>query len=105
MSAVKAPAKGTVTGPGNDTWFLDDASEANNMLHDLASTWPGLEVTTASPAGKPAAAIVTEAEWVGADLIVVGNKHMQGMSRVLGAVAAEVAHHAPCDVLIVKTAD
>jgi nucleotide-binding universal stress UspA family protein len=28
---------------------------------------------------------------------------MQGMQRVLGAVANEIVHHAPCDVLVVKT--
>lgn len=38
-------------------------------------------------------------------MIVVGNKRTQGLSRVLGAVAGEIAHNAPCDVLIVKTVE
>ena len=36
-------------------------------------------------------------------MIIVGNRRMQGMGRLLGSVANEVAHNAPCDVLIVKT--
>jgi nucleotide-binding universal stress UspA family protein len=47
--------------------------------------------------------LIQEAERVGATLIVVGNKNMHGIGRVLGSVANDVAHHAPCDVLIVKT--
>jgi len=58
------------------------------------------EVTTAVGSGKAADVICAEAERVGADLIVVGNKRTQGMSRVLGAVAAKVVSHTPCDVHI-----
>jgi nucleotide-binding universal stress UspA family protein len=36
-------------------------------------------------------------------MIVVGNRRMQGLGRLLGSVANDVAHHAPCDVHIVKT--
>jgi nucleotide-binding universal stress UspA family protein len=53
--------------------------------------------------GKPADALVEEAKRLGADLIVVGNRRVQGIGRVLGSVATDVAHHAPCDVYIVKT--
>ncbi len=38
-----------------------------------------------------------------ADLIVVGNKGMQGGRRFLGSVPNTVSHHAPCSVLIVDT--
>ena len=44
-----------------------------------------------------------EHERVGADMIVVGNRRMQGVQRILGAVANDIAHHAQCDVLVVKT--
>jgi nucleotide-binding universal stress UspA family protein len=40
---------------------------------------------------------------IGADLIVVGNRRVQGIGRLLGSVATDVAQHAPCDVYIVKT--
>jgi nucleotide-binding universal stress UspA family protein len=53
--------------------------------------------------GDAANAICDVATEVGADLIVVGNKGMSGMRRVLGSVPNSVAHHAPCDVLIAFT--
>ena len=52
---------------------------------------------------RPAAALIDEARRIDADLIVVGNVRMQGIGRVLGSVGNEVVHHAPCNVLIVKT--
>jgi nucleotide-binding universal stress UspA family protein len=36
-------------------------------------------------------------------MIVVGNRRMRGIGRVLGSVANSVAHNAPCDVYIAKT--
>jgi nucleotide-binding universal stress UspA family protein len=54
-------------------------------------------------AGSPADAIVKVAEQVGADLIVVGNRGMKGVRRVLGSVPNSVAHSANCSVLIVDT--
>jgi nucleotide-binding universal stress UspA family protein len=54
--------------------------------------------------GDPADAIIDAAEEEGADLIVVGNRGMQGAKRfLLGSVPNRVAHHAPCSVLIVHT--
>ncbi|KII27016.1 universal stress protein UspA, partial [Arthrobacter sp. AK-YN10] len=62
-----------------------------------------LEVTYSSARGKPGEALVKEAEIHDARLIVVGNRRMQGIGRVLGSVANTVAHTAPCDVYIAKT--
>jgi nucleotide-binding universal stress UspA family protein len=59
--------------------------------------------TTHALPGDPAAAILQVANEVNADLIVVGNKRMQGAARVLGSVPNDIAHRAPCAVLIVKT--
>ena len=53
--------------------------------------------------GKPATAFVDEAIRLDARLIVVGNRRVQGVGRILGSVASSVAAHAPCDVYIVKT--
>ncbi len=53
--------------------------------------------------GDPADAIVRVADQIGADLIVVGNKGMKGVRRVLGSVPNSVAHQANCSVLIVDT--
>lgn len=52
----------------------------------------------------PAEAIIDVAETIGADLIVVGNQGMTGAKRfLLGSVPNRIAHHSPCDVLIVRT--
>jgi nucleotide-binding universal stress UspA family protein len=48
--------------------------------------------------------ILDTAVGVGADLIVVGSKGMRGARRYIGSVPNSVAHSAPCDVLVVKTA-
>jgi nucleotide-binding universal stress UspA family protein len=63
----------------------------------------GLEPVVHAAATSPAEAIVQIAEEVGADLIVVGNKGMKGVRRVLGSVPNSVAHSAPCSVLIADT--
>ena len=54
--------------------------------------------------GDPGDALLAVAKQVDADMIVVGNRGMQGARRVLGSVPNKVAHHAPCSVLIVSTA-
>jgi nucleotide-binding universal stress UspA family protein len=51
----------------------------------------------------PADAILQVAERRNADLIVLGNRGMAGVSRVLGSVPNKVSHHAKCSVLIVRT--
>jgi nucleotide-binding universal stress UspA family protein len=44
------------------------------------------------------------AENLDAELIVVGNKGMTGITRfLLGGVPSKVVHQAPCNVLIVRT--
>jgi nucleotide-binding universal stress UspA family protein len=63
----------------------------------------GVEVESHAPKGDPADAIVAIATEIGADLIVLGSRGMQGARRVLGSVPNKVSHRAPCDVLIVQT--
>jgi nucleotide-binding universal stress UspA family protein len=53
--------------------------------------------------GDPADVLVMVADEVKADLIVVGNKGMQGARRILGSVPNSVAHGACCSVLIADT--
>ena len=55
-------------------------------------------------ASDPADALVSVATEVQADLLVVGNRGMSGLKRfVLGSVPNRIAHHAPCNLLIVHT--
>jgi nucleotide-binding universal stress UspA family protein len=63
----------------------------------------GVQARYHPAAGSPADAIVKVADHVGADLIVVGNRGMKGVRRVLGSVPNSVAHSANCSVLIVDT--
>jgi nucleotide-binding universal stress UspA family protein len=51
----------------------------------------------------PAHALIDVAEHVGADLVVVGNRGMSGVRRMLGSVPNKVSHHCPCSLLIVDT--
>ncbi|KQU28481.1 hypothetical protein ASG69_10770 [Rhodococcus sp. Leaf225] len=60
-------------------------------------------VTTSVVYGRPAVALSDEAARLNAELIVVGNRRTQGLSRVLGSIASAVAAHAPCDVYIAKS--
>lgn len=63
----------------------------------------GVKAEFHAATGEPAEAIVRVADRVGADLIVVGNRGMKGVRRVLGSVPNSVAHSANCSVLIVDT--
>ncbi len=63
----------------------------------------GVEVELHTIKGDPADALLELAEREKAELIVVGNRGMHGMTRVLGSVPNKVSHHASCSVLIVCT--
>ena len=53
--------------------------------------------------GDAAAVLMEVAAELSADLLVVGNRGMTGMRRVLGSVPNTISHHAPCSVMIVQT--
>lgn len=95
----------TTVGVGSDVYSLSAQSDAQQIVEQQAAAFrlAGITATVAVGEEKPASLILAEAERVGAELIVVGNRRMQGVQRVLGAVANDVVHHAPCDVLLVKT--
>jgi nucleotide-binding universal stress UspA family protein len=84
---------------------LNTGDVAESVLADLASRARsgGVEVETYQKPGDPADAICEVATQVKADVIVVGNKGMTGVRRVLGSVPNSVAHQAPCAVLIAFT--
>lgn len=73
----------------------------------LRSLFPGvsLDLTTEMLDGSPQRVIVEQAESWGADLIVIGSHGRGFWSRTLiGSVSSSVVHHAPCSVLVVRTA-
>lgn len=108
LTLVIAHPKGRpvhVAGPGGDSWDATAASGALNTANNVAASLHDIleEIDVVEAEGKPADVLVEEAKRLDADLIVVGNRRVQGPGRVLGAIAMAVAHHAPCDVYIAKT--
>ena len=77
-------------------------ADAEKFLERYATTMASPVQTHALP-GKAADALLQVAEEIDADLVVVGNKGMKGIGRVLGSVPSEIAHKAKCSVLIVNT--
>jgi len=88
-----------------DEFFDRVTDPADLLLEKLRASISseGVEAKYYPAAGDPADAIVRVADQIGADLIVVGNKGMKGVRRVLGSVPNSVAHQANCSVLIVDT--
>jgi nucleotide-binding universal stress UspA family protein len=77
-------------------------------LADVAATFgaQGVAYETHVRTGEPADAIIEVAEEQEAGLIVVGNKGMGGSRRyLLGDVPNKVSHHAPCNVMILRTTE
>lgn len=93
----------TVVRGGGESWQVSSLDRAESPLASTKGTLGDCRVVANVLDGDPAKALVAEAERIEADMIVVGNKRTQGAKRVLGAVAIDVVHHAPCGVLICKT--
>jgi nucleotide-binding universal stress UspA family protein/nitrite reductase/ring-hydroxylating ferredoxin subunit len=86
--------------------FVGDPLVGAIRLEEAASEAPEeVDVQRIVEQGEPADQIVSVADRVGADLVIVGNKGMAGMRRLLGSVPNQVAHEVPTNVLIVKTVD
>ncbi|MFI5046358.1 MAG: universal stress protein [Acidimicrobiia bacterium] len=86
-------------------WEAEMRQGLESMLSELAERVGGdsLTVETHARFGAPAEVLCDMAAHLQADLIVVGNRGMQGGRRFLGSVPNTVSHHAPCSVLIVDT--
>ena len=80
-----------------------------NPRDDAEGHLAGIQARTKVPTqlhvlpGDPADMLIMVADEVKADLVVVGNKGMQGARRILGSVPNSVAHGAGCSVLIADT--
>ena len=104
VTAISKKTLGSDHGPEADH-SITTVEVAESLLGDMASRYRESisEVTTSAVEGKPADVIVAEADRVGADLIIVGNRRMKGAGRFLGAIANNVAHHANCSVYIANS--
>ena len=90
-------------GVGSDKVTVYSGDSAQHVAESLASSKPGVQVTHFAARGKPADSLIKEAIRLDARVIVVGNRRMRGIGRLLGSVANSVAHNAPCDVYIANT--
>ncbi|HEV8064988.1 MAG TPA: universal stress protein [Acidimicrobiales bacterium] len=95
--------------PEDVRWAITDVNQAEDRVRHglkIAADVGLARALTHAAAGSAADVLLDAADQYGADVIVVGSKGLTKSSRaVLGSVAAAVAHHAPCDVLIVQTVD
>ena len=88
-------------------------SESNEAIHadaqricdHAAQRADGLGVHAATHCipGDAADALLTVAEATRCDLLIVGNRGMTGVRRVLGSVPNKLSHHCPSSLLIVDT--
>ena len=92
-------------GVGSDKVRISNADSSEMVAKSLAGSRPGVEITHFAARGKPADSLIKEAVRLDARVIVVGNRRMRGIGRLLGSVANSVAHNAPCDVYIANTYD
>lgn len=103
-------------GPGEQRQLTDGEGgrmvislqdQAEGYVAEAAATVraevPNVEVTTAVVNDTPADALVSEAERLDARLVVVGNKRVQGPTRILGSIARSVAANANCDIYVANT--
>jgi nucleotide-binding universal stress UspA family protein len=86
-------------------WEVRPDAQVDAIIAEAASAIRMRDVKVESHAvtADPAEALLEVAEEANADLIVVGNRGMHGMTRVLGSVPNKVSHRARCNVLIVST--
>lgn len=96
----------TMTSYGLADLESDLLEELQAVLGDAAAVLApsGVTIERQVLLGRPSAAIVDQAQDLGADLIIVGNRgHGPFRTMLLGSVSAEVVDHAPCPVLVART--
>ena len=77
------------------------AERAASIARDVAGG--EIDVDLHCTLARPVDAIVELTHELDADLVVVGNRGMNGPGRIFGSVARAVSHRSPCDVLVVDT--
>lgn len=106
LTAVDAKPLATGSVP-SEFAHLGGESGSDALLQDLSfiARKKGIDPVLHSSKEGPHDALIAMAEYIKADLIVVGNRGMKGARRVLGSVPNSVAHGATCSVLIVNTTE
>jgi nucleotide-binding universal stress UspA family protein len=106
-SAAHFGAGSEIGAPPIDIVATNEAirTEAQSLVERAAEPARRAGVTTESHCvgGDPVDALLDAAEATGADLVVVGNRGMTGVRRLLGSVPSKLSHHCPASILIVDT--
>lgn len=97
-------ALGGARGPTINQWPDDEAKALVDKAESIAKSAGATDVATSVVISRTAAgAIISYAEELGADQIVMGTGDKRGVKRlVLGSVAAEVAGQAGCSVTVAR---
>jgi nucleotide-binding universal stress UspA family protein len=99
--------EGTNSVPDDLRFALTDRVQAEELAERGRAIAKGAgvdKVVVQAIDGEPANVLLDAAKDFDADLIVVGSKGLTSAAHfILGSVAASVAHHAPCDVLVAHT--
>lgn len=90
--------------PEEFRWSLSADSDLQNTLQRalLLAKEAGAKAETSGQVGDPVEVILSTAEELHADLIVIGSKGVE--RRILGSVPNSIVHEAQCDVFVVHTA-
>jgi nucleotide-binding universal stress UspA family protein len=98
---VVSPLYGEAVGIDPAELVVACKTELQPLVDELSARGLDVSLHVVPTAGRDA--LCSVADEVDADLIVVGNRGMAGVKRLLGSVPNAVAHHANCSVLIADT--
>lgn len=91
-------------GPPLEEQLEQARASAERVIDEAIDRFPteGVEVERCPVEGQATRALIESA--AGADMIVVGSRGRGGFKGlVLGSVSQQLAHHAPCPVVIVRS--
>ena len=107
---VSAAQMASAATAGAPTFDIDNVNrgieqQSSVVLEQAAqqAATAGVKCETHAISGDAADVLIDLASQVGAEVIVIGNRGMSGMRRILGSVPNKVAHHCTCSLLIVDT--
>lgn len=86
--------------------IYSEAKQYYEKLHQEAIDMghkEGVEISSSIVPGHPANGVISFAESIKADLIIVGQRGRSGVARyILGNVAENIVRHANCSCLVIK---
>lgn len=99
--------QGVVTPGTHDSLKQRASAQIDQLLapdqHGLGERFGDVRTFTKVMSGAPADQILNYADAIEADLIVVGNRRVQGLDRLLGSVAMNVLRNSPRSVYVAHT--